>query len=150
MLSISSWPQCVNQCIMIFIHEDAFRNVCKMVTFCLGLICYSVSETGRSLICCFAACLVPVCGFDWKLWIHSESSETGKTINSLCPSDTIWRQRSGSTLAQVMPCCLTAPSHYLNQCWLIISEVQVTFILGQFHKRCLKHQSLKSIWNLHI
>ena len=31
-------------------------------------------------------------------------------------------QRSGSTLAQVMACCLTTPSHYLNQWWLIISE----------------------------
>ena len=49
-------------------------------------------------------------------------------INSLWPSDAIWRQRSGSTLAQVMACCLTAPSHYLHQCWLIINEVQVTFI----------------------
>ena len=38
---------------------------------------------------------------------------------SLWPRDAIWRQGSGSTLAQVM-----APSHYLNQCWLIISEVQ--------------------------
>ena len=45
-------------------------------------------------------------------------------FNSLCPSDAIWQHRSGSTLAQVMACCLTAPSHYLNQCWLIISEVQ--------------------------
>ena len=45
-------------------------------------------------------------------------------INSLWPSDDIWRQRYGSTLAQVMACCLTAPSHYLNQWWLIISEVQ--------------------------
>ena len=44
-------------------------------------------------------------------------------FNSLWPSDTIWRQRSRSTLFQVMACCLTAPSHYLNQCWLIISEV---------------------------
>ena len=25
-----------------------------------------------------------------------------------------------STLAQVMACCLAAPSHYLNQCWLIM------------------------------
>ena len=25
----------------------------------------------------------------------------------------------------------------------------VTFILGQFHKRCLNHQSLKSVWKLH-
>ena len=45
-------------------------------------------------------------------------------INSLGPSDTIWRHIAGSTLAQVMACCLTAPSHYLNQCWLIISKVQ--------------------------
>ena len=34
-------------------------------------------------------------------------------INSLWPSDTIWWQRSMSTLAQ-------APSHYLNQCWQVI------------------------------
>ena len=27
-------------------------------------------------------------------------------------------------LAQVIACCLTTPSHYLNQCWQIISEVQ--------------------------
>ena len=26
----------------------------------------------------------------------------------------------------------------------------VTFILGQFHKRCLNHQSLKSVWKLHV
>ena len=45
-------------------------------------------------------------------------------FNSLRPGDTIWRQRSGSTLVQVMACCLTAPSHYLNQCWLSISSVQ--------------------------
>ena len=32
-------------------------------------------------------------------------------------------KRSGATLAQVMAWCLTAPSHYLNQCWLVISEV---------------------------
>ena len=29
-----------------------------------------------------------------------------------------------STLAQIMACCLMAPSHYLNQCWLIIKGVQ--------------------------
>ena len=45
-----------------------------------------------------------------------------KWVNSLWPSDAIWRQRSGSTLAHVMVCCLTAPSHYLNQYCLIISE----------------------------
>ena len=44
-------------------------------------------------------------------------------INSLWPSDAICRHWSQSTLTQVMACCLTAPSDYPNQCWLLISEV---------------------------
>ena len=32
-------------------------------------------------------------------------------------------QRNGSILAQVMACCLTTPSYYLNRCWLIIKGV---------------------------
>ena len=46
------------------------------------------------------------------------------SVNSLWPGDAICWPRSQSTLAQVMACCLTASSHYLNQCWLIINEVQ--------------------------
>ena len=45
-------------------------------------------------------------------------------VNLLWPSDATWWHKSESTWAQVMPCCLVAPSHYLNQCWLIIIEVQ--------------------------
>ena len=44
-------------------------------------------------------------------------------IGSLLPSDAKWWHRSRSTLALVMACCLMAPSHYLNPCWLLISEV---------------------------
>ena len=62
-------------------------------------------------------------------WINTNNSIPDVSIvhivNLLLPSDAIWRQRSGSTLARVMACCLTVPSHYLNQCWpIIISEVQ--------------------------
>ena len=53
-----------------------------------------------------------------KIEIVSES------INSLRPSDAIWWHRSGSTLAHVMTCCLTAPRHYLSQYWLVISEAE--------------------------
>ena len=65
----------------------------------------------------------------WQdLDIEYNASHSGgyswECINSLWPRDAIWRQRSGSTLAQVIAWCLTAPSHYLNQCWLIIIEVQ--------------------------
>ena len=76
----------------------------------------------------------------WKwLFIHALIS-----VNSLWPSDVIWWHRSVSTLAQVMACCLTAPSHYLNQCWLIISEVlwHSPFYITSFksmHLRLLSH-----------
>ena len=45
-------------------------------------------------------------------------------FNSLWLNDAIWRYRSGSTLAQVMACCLREPNHYLNQCWLIVKYVR--------------------------
>ena len=54
---------------------------------------------------------------------HRVSNICPFCFNSLRPSDAIWRQWSWTTLAQVMACCLTAPSHYLNQCWLIIRGV---------------------------
>ena len=44
-------------------------------------------------------------------------------VESLWPSDAMWRHGSRSILAQLMAWCLTTPSHYLNQCWLITSEV---------------------------
>ena len=44
-------------------------------------------------------------------------------VNSLRPNDAIWQLRSGLILAQVMDCWLTAPSHGLNQCWLIIRGI---------------------------
>ena len=46
-----------------------------------------------------------------------------RLANSWWPGDATWRRGTRSTLAQVMACCLTAPSHYLNQCWLMIREV---------------------------
>ena len=34
----------------------------------------------------------------------------------------LWRQTTWPTLAQVMACCLRAPSYLLNQCWVIINH----------------------------
>ena len=52
--------------------------------------------------------------------------------HSLRPSEAIWQHRSWSTLPQVMGCCLMATSHYVNQCWLIISDY-----LAGFHRRAV-------------
>ena len=56
-------------------------------------------------------------------WNASRDTDRKVPVNSLRPGDDIWGQRSESTLAQVMACCLTSPSHYLNQSWLIICWV---------------------------
>ena len=77
-------------------------------------------------------------------------------FSSLWPNDAIWRHRSGSTLAQVMACCLAAPSHYLNQCWLLISKIQLHSCDGNFTintsvinaKINMKITHLKCHWNL--
>ena len=77
-------------------------------------------------------------------------------INSLRPSDTIWRQRTVSTFAQVVACCLTAPSHYLTQCWLMtvrfsgnhLRAISQEIHLPSINKIQLKNNFLKFNWNL--
>ena len=44
-------------------------------------------------------------------------------IISLYPNAAIGWHISGSALVQIMVCCLTAPSHYLNQHWLVTKSV---------------------------
>ena len=77
-------------------------------------------------------------------------------VNSLRPSDAIWRQRTGSTLAKVMTCCLTTPSHYLNQCWLTVSTDQWRLYKGNLtrdtpainHENQLQFAWIKFLLNL--
>ena len=72
------------------------------------------------------------------------------SINLLWPSDAMWPWRSWPTLGQVMACCLTAPSHYLNQCWLTINEVlwhSIPWFLKiprLIYKLCMKFTHAKS------
>ena len=66
-----------------------------------------------------------------------------KNFNSSWPSDTIWRHRSWSPLAQVMACYLMAPIHCLKQCRLIISKAHWC-LSKQLYQRYTSHQSWKS------
>ena len=47
------------------------------------------------------------------------------------------------TLAKVMAYCLTAPSHYLNLCWLIICEVQQHSSDGNFTRNIIQPSANK-------
>ena len=62
---------------------------------------------------------------------------------SLWPRDAIWWHRSGSTLAQVMACCLMAPSHYLSQCWFIIIDVLWHSSVSQVPKKLIYNKCLE-------
>ena len=77
-----------------------------------------------------ASAAMVLTNFSWNIPVSAPAGLNG--LDSLGPTDAICRQRSVSTLAQVMACCLTAPSHYLNQCWLIISNVKWHSSKGKF------------------
>ena len=59
----------------------------------------------------------------WPRFMSPHGVTRPQWVNSLWPNDVIWQHWSGSTLAQVIACCLMAPSHYLNHYWLIIKDV---------------------------
>ena len=82
-------------------------------------------------------------------WYHLFHPWLPTTINTLWSSDAIWCNRSGSTLVQVMTCCLAAPSHYLNQCWLIINSVNTCGIhLGAIWQEVLMNLIPDICWKI--
>ena len=107
------------------------QNFGYQIWFCTGLL---ICDNNRQFICHLLRQNI-----NWISWIQSKlyvlplvikivinfSSPICRNYSDIClsglhsllPSDTIWQHRYGSTLTQVMACCLRAPSHYLNQ-WI--------------------------------
>ena len=58
----------------------------------------------------------------WMAILYSTSQRycNEMPLISLQPSDAALLHKSGSPLVQVMVCCLTTPTRYLNQSWLTI------------------------------
>ena len=54
---------------------------------------------------------------------YSEGLRLVNNLNLLWHRDVIQRHISWSTLLQAMAWCLTTPSHYLNQCWLLFGLI---------------------------
>ena len=80
---------------------------------------------------------------------HILKTNIWRVFNSLWFSDVIWRRRSGSALARVRARCLMTPSHYLHQCWLLISKVP-------WHSpernltECPHYYSVQRVWKLYF
>ena len=69
----------------------------------------------------------------WGWWFETPWRPLWRDSNVLF-SEVICQRRSGSTSAQVMACCLTVPSHHLNQYWLIIKTVLWHLSVANFTK----------------
>ena len=67
-------------------------------------------------------------------------------FNSLLPGYATWQHKSWSTLAQAITYWLMALSHYRNQCWLIISEIQWHSQQGNLKKKCSRLVYFIWIW----
>ena len=107
-------------------------NFIKNLPFCSG---FTLCIFGRIY------CML---GQDWHLKVWCLGVNVGalwtidcfgnRVLNSLWPRDMLWRHRSGSTLAQVMACCLMAPSHSPNKYWLIINGFCGQWIKVWYHE----------------
>ena len=148
MTSVKWWPFCLG--LNGFITTVSFPSVnCYATVMSQDDPGSKPSTETLSLFCrCYATTMY------WKHlnglvqdWGNSKANALQlpqSCVNSLRPSDAIWQHISGSTLAQVMAWCSQAPSHYLNQCWLIISKV----LWPPYTKISLKITYIKLNWNL--
>ena len=87
------------------------------------------TTTKHAVICLFLnkCLLLTHCGLVMayvRLGQYWFSRDQSKYAPSQCNDGSHWLGAYQNwSLIQAMACCLTAPSHYLNQCWLIISQV---------------------------
>ena len=129
-LIIDCWGNVLSNCHQVIVAGSQSILV-QVMAWCHQSISHYLSQ-------CWPRSMFP-CGVTLPQW-----------VNSLWRSDAIWWQRSGSTLAQVMACCVTDTKPLPEPMLTYHQWSPVTFILGQFQKRCLNHQSLKSVWKLHV
>ena len=94
--------------------------------------------------CIECGCRITNLGYYFQEWKCTFPGIINWTyFNSMWPSTAIWRHRPQLTLAQLMACCLAAPSHYLNQCWLIISDIRLRAISQEIPEPSIAKISLK-------
>ena len=119
--AVSSAIQCIHSAVFWCTEEDrALYDILSESTFAaFALQCEAGMYPNLSLSCWIYIRKLQI----YLHFIAIINTVMSEEVNSLWPSDSIWRHRSMSTLAQIMASCLTAPSHYLSQCWLMISEV---------------------------
>ena len=97
---------------------DGWGISCEIALIWMSL---DFTDDQSTLVQVMALCRQATSHYLNQCW-HRPMSPYGVTrpqwVNSLWPTDVIRWHWAGSPLAQVMACCLMAPSHCLNQCYL--------------------------------
>ena len=81
-------------------------------------------------------------------WTPHSKSILFKNLNPLWPSDTMWQDRMGSILTQVLACCLDGTTPLPEPMMTNHQCDPVTFFRGQIYNRYLSYQSLTLAWKL--
>ena len=143
---------------VIFLQCSHDKN--SMVKYCLSFVCshnnvfitFVIAMLCMVLRCKIFVRVITRLTTNWgqNILMSGNRVFTGTAgFNALRPSDTIWRQiwvniGSGNGLMPDSTKPLPEPMLTDHQ-WS-----PLTFILGQFNKGCLNHQSLTVIWKLHV
>ena len=137
---VIQWKNFPRYCLFVrWIHRSPVNSPHKGQWFCGSLMFY--------LICVWINSWVNnrEAGDLRRHRAHYDVTVMGGSRISLWQGYATCRRRSGLTLAQVMAWCLTAPSHYLNRCWLNISEVHWQWPEGNFASWEMSQQSITKI-----
>ena len=70
----------------------------------------------------------------WRRSISPYDITRPQWVNKSPPSVAYMRQWIGSALDKIMACRLSAPSHYLNQCWVIVDWTLRNKLLWNFNQ----------------
>ena len=105
------------ECILDIHHNSLMVHINGNFNVCIGVLfmhngLQRILLNFYQIIQCYTSCES-----------HKYFVKIIKLTNSLWPSYAMWQHKSVSTMAQTMACCLKTPTHYLNQCWLLINEV---------------------------
>ena len=111
------------------IYRDSDWNLCWQSGKCQGKVRELFLPTPRQ---------------HWLYCFNISALSVG-IFDSLWPNDAFVWHRLGSKLAQVMACCLTAPSHYLNPCWPEICEALAS-TARRFHSKCPSYYCVWRVW----
>ena len=124
-------------------HHGNLRRRVMLIQFCMTHLVWVVTRTSLHAV----RYLMFFHGFKCDLFFTFATSMLVQCYVMIdcafshCGLVMPYGDRSGRTLACVTDYSLTAQSHYLNQCWLIIGKNQWQVIWGPLNKRYLSHQS---------